>query len=981
MRQNLGRVMNKTSCTVPVAAGALALTALLSGALAPLERFATAFRRRVATASRLLFWAISVSAIVAAAHLGRLGTLPFRLTAAALLLLTLGLYVAVRLRDRRDFRDPKRVIGRLLVPTQRDLGERALRAASLVDRTAGDTSFGSAELAKLHYERLLARASVEAVERYGAGRAGRFRVLTVGLLVLAGIFTLAEPARVIEGLNVLAARKGRAPLAMTWLGLVRVTVHPPAYLRGAERVLFSGMSSDQPKGSVITVRGVVEREGRRLVLTDGEREVPFVSDAAGGVVARWTLEKSGKLAVAARFGDVLVFEEEVIELEATADEAPRVDLAGAPQTVELRNTPRIELRYIATDDHGLRQIDLVLRSGSREERRMLVRLPGDSLIESGGHALDARDPFLRRMFLPVVVTIEARDNDALGGAKWGKSEPMTLVPPGPGDAEAERHAAIEAARDALVDALAAELALGAARELSPEDAKQRAEQVNAQVRAAVTRVQSAAETSFAGLRMPSPLKTFLLGQVRILDRPAATRTTAARRLEDVTLGVDAALRALAQHDAAEVSKRLGDVAEEAAVAAKEAFETERRRQGVERLDAALGVLDRGALRLLGLGTLGADLGSVTQGELRRARRAAAGGSYRETELVLQHLAARLRHAAPSFSSAGGGGVEAGGQGKSESSVEPSQAHEQFSELLRELKRLADEHSGEISGVERELEQARQSASPDELRQEAKERAAALRRKLGELPPIGAQPGSARAAAALAREHASAMAEGLDRLALKDAVQSGRNAKGLLSEAQRKARAPNSHEDLLDTQSLDEVGAELEKHLAWAEQIRERAEQQASDRARGALQRSSERERGYADRASNLAGRSSHGETTLPEDLSQSLERAEGLMREAAQELAAGRGEQALALQQQAQRLLEQPNDRDQTEESQQGESDRQSSNDSPDGKGMRQDTGVPDAKDSRSAEDFRRRVLQGLGKDKGGRLSPAVRRYAEGLLR
>ena len=33
------------------------------------------------------------------------------------------------------------------------------------------------------------------------------------------------------------------------------------------------------------------------------------------------------------------------------------------------------------------------------------------------------------------------------------------------------------------------------------------------------------------------------------------------------------------------------------------------------------------------------------------------------------------------------------------------------------------------------------------------------------------------------------------------------------------------------------------------------------------------------------------------------------------------------------------------------------------------------------AEEFRRRVLKGLSKDQGGRLSPAIRRYAEGLLR
>jgi hypothetical protein len=747
-------------------------------------------------------------------------------------------------------------------------------------------------------------------------------------------------------------------------------------------VLFSGLSTEQPQGSVITVRGLPERESRRLVLTDGEREVPFVSDAAGGVVARWLLEKSARLRVAARFGDVLVFEDEALEVEALPDEPPQVVLEEAPRTIELRTTPRVELRYLATDDHGLRQIDLVLRSGSREERRVLVRLDGESRSESGGHALDARDPFLKRMFLPVLVTIEARDNDALGGAKWGRSEAVTLLPPGIGDAEAERHAAVKGALDALVDALQAELDLGADRQLGAAERARRRSEVRAQARAALDKVRSAAEANFGGLKVPSTLRTFLLGQARILERPAPTGTTALRRLEDVTLAVDAALGALALRDAREVAKRLGDVADEGATAAKEAFETERRRQGVERFDAAVSVLERGAGRLATLGWLGKDLGSVAEGEIRRARRVEAAGSYREAELVLRHLAARLRDASPSFSSAGSGAVESGHhQATSPAEGDASQAHEQFSELLRELERLASEHGGEISEVERALDQAREGSSAEELRQEAKERAAALRRKLSELPQIGAQQGSAKAAAALAREHGTAMAEGLDRLSLKDAVESGRNARGMLDESERKAKAPGSHDDVIDPQALEDVRREIEKHLAWAEQARERAERQTSDRARDALQRSSEREQRYAERASNLAGRSSHGEASLPEELSGALERAEGLMRDAARELAAGRGDQGLALQRQAQRLLEQSNDRDPGEDSAESQSADSPSNGSHSDKGMSRDAKVPGAEDSRRAEDFRRRVLEGLGKDKGGRLSPAIRRYAEGLLR
>ena len=42
---------------------------------------------------------------------------------------------------------------------------------------------------------------------------------------------------------------------------------------------------------------------------------------------------------------------------------------------------------------------------------------------------------------------------------------------------------------------------------------------------------------------------------------------------------------------------------------------------------------------------------------------------------------------------------------------------------------------------------------------------------------------------------------------------------------------------------------------------------------------------------------------------------------------------------------------------------------------------VPAPDEKARAEEFRKRVLEGLGREKSERLSPAVQRYAEGLLR
>src|SRR5262249_37424637 len=151
--------------------------------------------------------------------------------------------------------------------------------------------------------------------------------------------------------------------------------------------------------------------------------------------------------------------------------------------------------------------------------------------------------------------------------------------------------------------------------------------------------------------VPAQLKTFLLGQARALERPAPTRETFLRRLEDVTLAVDAALRATGDFDAGSVAKRLADVATEVADGCKLGQDPEKQKAAGARLGAALPVLDRGAAALLGLASLGADLGSVAQGEARRIRRGLEAKSYLDAELAARHLAARLRRPKPSFSSA------------------------------------------------------------------------------------------------------------------------------------------------------------------------------------------------------------------------------------------------------------------------------------------------------------------------------------------
>ncbi len=909
-----------------------------------------------------------------------------RLLAAGLLLAAVSVLVFVVMHARRTLASRRRLLSATLLRAEPALGQKALRALTLVEREPAqdaDASGESAELAQLHFQRVLAQAPADALDRWAAAAADRARLALLVAVVVSGVGIAFDPARVPEGLNVLAARGGVAPLPMTWLGSLSVEAQPPAYLRASDHRLFPEGVAHEPAGSVLTFRGVPEREGRKLVLVGDGHEVPFVSDGSGGVVARWTLGKPVELRVAARFGPVLILESGSLSVKPIPDAAPEVALEGAPRTVQLKDLQALELRYSITDDYGIREVALVMRAGGREERRTLERLDGEAKQHTGAQAISPRDAMLRRSFLPVELTVEARDNDGVAGAKWGASAPITIVPPGIGEGEAARYAALRAARANLISAYAASVRDAEAaskKDAKPRSAEARRAEQQARVKSVVEPLRAFVDGAFAGATVPKPLKAFLLGQARALERPAPTQETFLRRMEDVLLAVDAALRATGNRDAESVAKRLGDVAEEVAEGCKLGVDPEKRKLSSLRLEGALPVLRGGAAALLTLSELGADLGSVAQGETRRIDRGLAAGSYWEAELAARHLAERLRRPKPSFSSAGGGGVEGGGQtgrGGAQPQGEASQAHQQFQELMRELAQLSDEHAGEISAVESALEAAAEREQDAELQREARERADALRGAFEQLPDYAPSQSPGEQAAALSREHGRAMAESMARLSLKDAKQSAESAKQQLGAAKRAGNRDVAPE------ALQRAEQELDKQLSWVDELLKKARERESERAKEALERSSKRERELAERAENLSGRGSHGEAALPGEVADALDRAEGLMREAAQELAQGRGERGLELQRQAQRLLEQREDEsEQDPQPQDSEGDQQKDQGRErDRSDMSQRADVPGHVKNQRAEAFRKRVIEGLSRDKGGRLGPAVKRYTEGLLK
>ncbi|MEM6786570.1 MAG: DUF4175 domain-containing protein [Myxococcota bacterium] len=949
--------------------------------LGTIERIADLYRDETRPAFRRLCVALGVAALVGAAWVGRTGVAGSRAAAAFVALVGVLPYLALRGLARRRRQDPRAVMRATVMHTEPDLAARALRAMTLAEQTVAEPERGSTELAQLHFSRLLGRVSLPQI----AARAGRrsWWVTGVGLGVSVVLFAgvVIDPFRVVEGIDVLAARDGVAPMPVRWVQVARIEVEPPSYLQRSASRLRPYRPASVPVGSSISMHAAPRRDGRRLVLTDGAREVPFVDDGEGTLVARWNVAGDADLRVAARFGEVVIPEPRALSLHAIVDHAPFVRLKGAPAAWPLLDQPQIPVHWEAQDDHGLREVALVLRAGDAVVRRPLSN-PKSGLVDRGGVELAADDPFLQGRYLPVQVTVEALDNDDVSGPKWGRSDAFILFPPQVGERAALRYRAFESARDAVVDELARRMGLDEVDPTAEEVAHKRLRRVFAGV----------LEADYGGIRLSGRIAALTKGQLERLDdqvKAAVARRDRAGLVtatEEVLLAIDSGLAALGTGDTRTAALQLADVATETAGAIALAEDPVQRDRSQQLVAAYLEVLNNGGGFMTQLGRLGRDLGELVKNGVRRIRRPLDASDRYHAQLAAEDLAARLRNPQPSFGSAGGGGggdghghgggVESGGMPQP-GQGEASEAAEQAEGLEDALEELRQEHEQAM----REVEQALKEAMSPEARQAMAERMRDLAQKVREavddLPQQASDPGSARAAAARARAQAESMAGALERGDVTRAMEQGEGALKNLDEAQtRGRRAPEGSEERETGRRAGAAKRALDDLVQQGQQAEQDMQRQASEGAAGPLQQAAGRERALAERARQLRRQSQTGEAPLPEAMLDRLGQAARAMERAADKLGQRQGAQGQRAQRQAQRMLEMA----QPERENEG-AERDTAPDGDGGDDFARDANVPPEARDKRAEDFRQRVTDGLGREAPPHLEEALRRYTEGLLR
>ncbi len=933
---------------------------------AHLARLSPPWRSATTPALRSACLGCVLGAVVLGAPLARVGSLEARAAVAITVLSTLGLSLYAWYRHVRTGRSLRHLLARVLAKANPELGAQALRAYALADQAERGILVGSKELAQAHFDQVIGKITGEELSAHVRRKTRAQAALGLCAASAALATALVGPGIVLEGIDVLAATDGRAPIPMRWLGAVEIEVRPPAYLRSSTHQLYGSTGNVVPTGSVVVVRGTPLRPGRKLVLTDGKREIPFTAHGNGGLSCEWELNGDTSLQIGARFGDVLIPEPDALGLAVALDAAPRVILEGAPRTLRLENVDSVELRYVASDDHGLMQVDLVLDRGETEERRLLDKLDGQSRTEIGSYVLLAEDRFLRDAFLPVTARIEARDTSERGGVVWGRSAEITLVPNAIGLPEASRYLALSNAIGNLVDAFAYRGSTADGRTLTArlESARQDLDRV--------------ADENYFGLDYGPGLKEFIKGQGRLIGRAPAGTASQPDHLKSAILALDVAMRRLSARDAQRVSVRLSRVAEAIAAAARERHRAERANNPAAYVAAASGALGAGIEQLVKLGNLGADLGGVARADHARLERARKRDDMTHVGFIATHIATRLGRPLPSFGSAAQGGVESGG-----SSVKPvddasSDADARFDELAAELTEIATEHAGLIGDVEAALRRAASSTEAPGDQTERARRARDLRESVRDFPRVASDPATASGQAALAREHVEAMADALEQGDAEQALEQARDATVALRQAEGRVSVDFS-DGPVAAEHLQEAAKATAAQTGFLEMMMEAQMRARQNLAREALATLGARERELSTRTSDLERRGHRSSSPLPEASLERLSRAAQLMQRAAVALERSEGNSALDLQQSAQQLLEQSDAGKTSEEP--GERDGGSEDGTGRGHaGARNDGNVPDKDTGNRAQAFRQRVLDGLKRGRGTRLAPAVQRYAEELL-
>lgn len=208
------------------------------------------------------------------------------------------------------------------------------------------------------------------------------------------------------------------------IGNVRLTLYPPAYTRLGS-VSVSGGNIEGLKGSTLRLAATATKDivKAEIVMSDGKKLPVKINGRK--IQANLVLFQSQQYRIYVE--DAFGFHNAPIayHLSVKPDGFPTVELLRPADDLEVNGDEILTLEYSARDDFGIGEVDLVVKSGEREDK---IRLPLDE-----SRQLIVRDRYrwdLGKLALrdgeEAVVHLEVLDNDTISGPKLGVSRALRL---------------------------------------------------------------------------------------------------------------------------------------------------------------------------------------------------------------------------------------------------------------------------------------------------------------------------------------------------------------------------------------------------------------------------------------------------------------------------------------------------------------------------------------------------------------------------
>ncbi len=208
------------------------------------------------------------------------------------------------------------------------------------------------------------------------------------------------------------------------IGNVQLTLYPPAYT-GLASVSVSGGNIEGLKGSTLrldaaTTKDVVKAE---MVMNDGKK-LPLKIDGRK-LQANLVLFQTQQYRMYVEDADGFHNAPITYELRVKPDGFPTIELLRPSEDLEVNGDEILTLEYSARDDFGISEVNLVVKTGEREDKIRLQQNETRPLIVRDQFQWDLGKLALRDGD-EAAVHLEALDNDTISGPKLGISRTLRL---------------------------------------------------------------------------------------------------------------------------------------------------------------------------------------------------------------------------------------------------------------------------------------------------------------------------------------------------------------------------------------------------------------------------------------------------------------------------------------------------------------------------------------------------------------------------